>query len=102
MTTIYWIGTPGDWSTASDWSTDTVPGPSDEAVIAAPGSYTVTSSADETVDSLYILDKRATLFVTGPSTFTMTEQQLANDINTVLTPRFLLTTGLLSLIVVPH
>ena len=70
--TIRWIGASGDWSTASDWSTGTVPGPSDKAVIAAPGSYTVTSSADETVYSLNILDKRATLFVTGASNFATT------------------------------
>ena len=33
MATVHWSGMSGDWSTASDWSTGTVPGPSDRAVI---------------------------------------------------------------------
>ena len=52
MATIHWSGVSGDWSTASDWSTDTVPGPSDRAVIAAAGSYTVTVSTPEAVGSI--------------------------------------------------
>ena len=35
MATINWKGGNGDWNTASDWDTGTVPGPSDDAVIAA-------------------------------------------------------------------
>ena len=71
--TARWIGASGDWSTASDWSTGTVPGPSDKAVIAAPGSYTVTVSASEAVGSVLLNDPGAildihsgTLAVSGP------------------------------------
>ena len=72
--TIRWIGASGDWSTASDWSTGTVPGPSDKAVIAAPGSYTVTVSTPEAVGSVLLNDPGAildiqssgTLAVSGP------------------------------------
>ena len=54
---------------ASNWSPAAVPGPTDDVTIGAKGTYIVTSAADETVDSLNILDKRATLFVTGQSSF---------------------------------
>jgi hypothetical protein len=73
MATVHWSGVSGDWSTASDWSTDTVPGPSDKAVIAAPGSYTVTVSTSEAVGSVVLNDPGAildihsgTLAVSGP------------------------------------
>ena len=59
--TIRWIGASGDWSTASDWSTDTVPGPSDRAVIAAAGSYTVTVATSESVGSIVLNDPGAIL-----------------------------------------
>ena len=61
MANIRWTGVSGDWSTASDWSTGTVPGPSDRAVIAAPGSYTVTVSTSESVGSLLLNDPGAIL-----------------------------------------
>jgi hypothetical protein len=66
-----WIGVSGDWSTASDWSAGAVPGPSDEAVMAAPGSYTVTVATSESVGSIVlndpgaILDIHPVLFQTG-------------------------------------
>ena len=72
MATVHWSGVSGDWSTASDWSTDIVPGPFDKAVIAAHGSYTVTVSTPEAVDSILlndpgaILDIQSTLAVSGP------------------------------------
>ena len=65
-------GVSGDFANASNWTPTGIPGPANDVTISAKGTYTVTSSADEIVDSLNILDKRATLFVTGPSTFTMT------------------------------
>jgi hypothetical protein len=70
---IFWTrGVSGDFATTSNWIPAAVPGPADEAIIGANGTYTVTSSVDETVDSLIIAQKHATLFITGPSIFTMT------------------------------
>ena len=45
-------GVSGDWTTASDWSTGTVPGAADQASLSAIGTYTVTSSANVNVYSL--------------------------------------------------
>ena len=42
MATIKWISGNGSWTTASNWSPGTVPGSSDDAVIDASGTYTVT------------------------------------------------------------
>jgi hypothetical protein len=61
MANLRWIGVSGDWSTSSDWSTGTVPGPSDKAVIAAPGSYTVTVTTPEDVGSARLNDPGAIL-----------------------------------------
>ena len=61
MATDRWLGSSGDWSTPANWSTDAVPGPSDEAVIAAPGSYTVTVSTSESVGSVLLNDAGAVL-----------------------------------------
>ena len=72
VATVHWSGVSGDWSTASDWSTDTAPGPSDKAVIAAPRSYRVTVTTPEDVGSVRlndpgaILDIQSTLTVSGP------------------------------------
>ena len=70
---IFWTrGISSDFATTSNWIPAAVPGPADEAIIGANGTYTVTSSVDETVESLIIAQKHATLLITGPSTFTMT------------------------------
>ena len=68
-------GVSGDFATASNWTPAGVPGPANDVTIIAKGTYTVTSSADEIVDTLTIANKNVTLLVTGPSnysTFTMT------------------------------
>ena len=62
-------GVSGDFATASNWNPAAVPGPADDATVGAKGTYTVTSSIDETVDSLNITDKSATLLINGASTF---------------------------------
>lgn len=56
----------GSFDTAADWSTGTVPGPSDEAILNAPGStpYTVTALTSETV-GLIRLARKATLQIAG-------------------------------------
>jgi hypothetical protein len=52
MTTIHWIAASGNWNAPDNWSTSTVPGPLDDAVLDATGTYTVTSSSNVTVNSL--------------------------------------------------
>jgi fibronectin-binding autotransporter adhesin len=61
MATNRWIGVSGDWSNPSDWSANAVPGPSDKAVIAAAGSYTVTVTTSESVGSVVLNDPGAIL-----------------------------------------
>ena len=49
--------TSGNWDVGTNWSTGSVPGPSDVACITVPGTYTVTyqpSAGTETVDSLVL------------------------------------------------
>ena len=55
----------GDYATSDNWSPAVVPGPSDDVSISVNGTYTVTSSVDEAVNSLSILDKHATLLIEG-------------------------------------
>src|SRR5580692_2446908 len=69
MATIFWKnGAGGSWQTPSNWSTGSVPGAADEAVINAAGTYTVTSAIDNTVNQL-ATSATATLLVTQ-GTFT--------------------------------
>jgi hypothetical protein len=42
MATIKWLGGSANWTTASKWDSNSVPGATDDAVIDASGSYTVT------------------------------------------------------------
>jgi hypothetical protein len=65
-------GVSGDFATTSNWDPATIPGPADDAIIGARGTYTVTSSVDETVNSLAITNKHATLFIGGGSSFSDT------------------------------
>jgi hypothetical protein len=61
MASISWKkGISGNWTTATDWSTGTVPGATDTAHLSATGTYTVTSSANVTIDILTTV-KNATL-----------------------------------------
>jgi hypothetical protein len=67
MPTSKWkSGNDGIWDTAGNWSTDTVPGSSDDAVIDASGSYTVTLSVPIPVGSIAVSDSSATLAVNDP------------------------------------
>jgi len=53
--TIQWTNrVGGSWSGPTNWSPNVVPGPSDNAVIAAGGTYTVTADTGPTVASLSI------------------------------------------------
>jgi hypothetical protein len=71
MATIHWrTGISGAFTTAFDWSTNTVPTAGDDVAIDAAGTYTVTVSASRTIRSLRTVST-ATLAVTG-GTFTIT------------------------------
>ena len=62
LSSVNWISaTGGSWNVASNWSTDKVPGPTDDAVINVSG-ITVTSNADVSVNSVA---SKATLVLTG-------------------------------------
>ena len=51
--TVTWIGGSGDWNTATNWSTGSLPGTNDNVVIGAGASITVThSSGTHTVSSV--------------------------------------------------
>jgi phospholipase/lecithinase/hemolysin len=53
MTTIHWKhGASGPFETATNWSTNTVPGVNDDVIIGAPGTYTVTVSESHVIRSL--------------------------------------------------
>jgi hypothetical protein len=54
MTDISWLSAvSGSFNTASDWSTDTIPGSADTAALTASGAdYTVTSSVNNTINTL--------------------------------------------------
>src|SRR6266446_5342568 len=68
--TIAWAtGISGDFATAANWSPATVPGSGNDVAISPSGTYTVTSSISETVNSLTTA-AGATLAVTG-GTFTI-------------------------------
>ena len=74
MATSAWVGVSGDWSTPADWSTNSVPGPSDVAAIDAAGNYRVMVSTLESIGSVCLNDPGAildiqpsgTLEVSGP------------------------------------
>jgi hypothetical protein len=73
ITPVSWgLGVSGDFATASNWNPAAVPGPANDAIIGAKGTYTVTSSIAESVNSLAILDKSATLLIDGASGFSDT------------------------------
>ena len=67
MTTYTWLGVSAPWTSASFWSVDgtqngSVPGAPDAALVAAPGSYTITIGT-VSVDTVNISDPSATLQV---------------------------------------
>ena len=65
MATISWLGSSGNWNTGSLWSGAVMPGTTDVAAIAAPGSYVVLLSGTDTVAGATLNDAAATLTVSG-------------------------------------
>ena len=62
MSTIHWGGAvSGDWATATDWSTGTIPGSGDDVFIDPSGTYTVTIDDAEAANSLTVNDTGATV-----------------------------------------
>ena len=66
---LHWSGGSGNFNTAADWRPNFVPNSGDDVTIAAPGSYTVTATTDETVNTLAVA-ANATLVVSA-GTFTL-------------------------------
>jgi hypothetical protein len=74
MTAFHWkAGISGSFELASNWSTGTVPnaGLSDDALIDAPGTYTVTASLDHQVNDLSVV-AGATFDIIGGEFFART------------------------------
>jgi hypothetical protein len=79
MTTIHWIGQFGNWTTTSDWNPNQIPGATDDAVIDASGSYTVSISTPITVNSITVNDTSATLSVNDPGQTPTVAGDLSNS-----------------------
>ena len=84
MATISWVGGNGNnWDTAANWSPSTVPGSSDEAVIAASGNFTVAITNSISVGSIAINNGGASLSVSG-SGVTVSVATTVTNVGTVL------------------
>src|SRR6185437_14682657 len=57
----HWVGASDDWTTGSDWSTDSAPATGTDAVIDAGGTYTVTITSADVAQSLTINAADATV-----------------------------------------
>src|SRR5271163_4021807 len=72
MASIFWtLGASGNWNVAADWSTGTVPGEGDDAVLGVTGfaiveNYTVSVTTSIDVDSITISDTGAVLSIANP------------------------------------
>jgi hypothetical protein len=65
MAQVTWkTAVSGSWQTAGDWSTGTLPGTADNALLTLPGTYVVTSTAFEEVNSV-LLSLHATLDISA-------------------------------------
>src|SRR5260370_33664435 len=78
--TINWTNSAGgNWSVATNWSPNQVPGSSDNAVITANGSYTVTLDISPTVGSLTLGGNSGTqTLATAGSTLTLNNASVVN------------------------
>src|SRR5207247_1952386 len=71
--TMTWTNTGGgNWSVAANWSPNQVPGSSDNAIITASGTYTVTFNASATIAGLTLGGASGTqIFSLGGNTLTL-------------------------------
>ncbi|HEX9727684.1 MAG TPA: hypothetical protein VGA37_04210 [Gemmatimonadales bacterium] len=70
---VQWLtAADGNWSVAANWSTGTVPGPLDTAIIGLSGNYTVTLDVSDSIDFLVVggLSGTQTVLISG-STITI-------------------------------
>lgn len=66
---VFWTnGAGGEFGSAANWSTSTVPGAADQVLIDHAGTYTVTSDLDQTI---------STLGMTGNATLSLTDATFA-------------------------
>src|ERR1039457_4410140 len=71
--TVAWVGGSGDWNTATNWSTGSLPGTNDNVVIGAGASISVThSSGTHMVNS--VQSQQAFVFSGGSLTVSNTVQ----------------------------
>ena len=84
---VFWVGADGDWNSPANWSTGTLPGPTDDVLIDRPDlDLTVTiSTGTNTIRSLTCAER---LRMTGGS--------LAISQTSVITRNFILLAGTLS------
>jgi hypothetical protein len=55
MATFHWHVGSGDWKTAGNWNPSGPPTSTDDAVIDAAGTYTVTTSQNESINNLTLV-----------------------------------------------
>ena len=82
LSTVTWINpSGGDWDTPSNWSTGTVPGPADDAVIGLSGvTVTHSTSAADSVNSLTISASDASLEFSNGSLSLSANSSMAGDL----------------------
>lgn len=56
-----WVGASGAWTTASNWSTDTLPQPGDTVIINKSGSIQVTLTGNASINSISVTGDTLTL-----------------------------------------
>jgi uncharacterized protein with beta-barrel porin domain len=77
MATFHWHVGSGDWKTAGNWNPSGPPTSTDDAVIDAAGTYTVTTSQNESINNLTLVST-ATLLVGNNTQFTVDGTTISN------------------------
>jgi len=83
LSTVSWVaGLSGDWDTKSDWSTGQVPNGTQDVIISAPGTYTITHNVgdSDSFKSLTVSNANVLLDVTSGS---LTQTGASNSVSTV-------------------
>ncbi|HAB19265.1 MAG TPA: hypothetical protein DCE44_22910, partial [Verrucomicrobiales bacterium] len=74
--TVNWVGGSGEWNEPANWSTGSLPSPSDDVVIDVPGNISVTHSTDDhTVRSILCQEE----FVLSGGTLTVLRTVQVNN-----------------------
>jgi uncharacterized repeat protein (TIGR01451 family) len=79
---IHWIAGSGNWETPANWSPAVVPSTNDNAIIDAPGSYTVTINSLASVASLNLgtgTSGAQTLTISGGQSLTMSANSIVQS-----------------------